>query len=41
MVIYTDDLPPDGVAEIIRTALRVKYPDWEKLPTVYALMHRR
>jgi len=41
MVIYTDDLPPEGVAQIIYTALRVKYPDWEKLPAVYALVHKR
>lgn len=41
MVIYTDDLPPDGVAQIIYTALRVKYPDWERLSTAYALVHKR
>lgn len=41
MVIYTDDLPPEGVAQIIYTAVRVKYPDWEKISTVYALVHKR
>lgn len=41
MVIYTDDLPPEGVAQIIYTAVRVKYPDWEKLSAVYPLVHKR
>jgi cytidylate kinase len=41
MVIYTDDLSPEGVARIIHTALLVKYPDLEKLSPVFALVQKR
>jgi len=41
LVIYTDDLSPEGAAHIIRTALLVKYPDLEKVTPVYALVQPR
>ncbi len=41
LVIYTDDLSPEGVARIIHTAVLVKYPELEKPSSVYALVQRR
>lgn len=41
LIIYTDDLNPEGTARIIHTAVLVRFPDWEKCSPVYALVQKR
>jgi cytidylate kinase len=40
LVIYTDNLSPEGAARIIHTAVMVKYPELEKPSLVYALVQK-
>lgn len=41
LILYTDDLSPEGAARIVHTAVLVKYPDLEKPSSVYALVQKR
>lgn len=41
LVIYTDNLPIEGVAQIVHTALLAMYPGLEKPSPVYALVQKR